>query len=121
MLQSLPLGSSDFQSLRANSEIYVDKTALIYEMAEPSQRKKLFLARPRRFGKSLLISTFESLFRNGLKDFEGLAIAKLWNDHTYPVVRLDFSEIKEFSSLDEFKTNFYTFLASNFNSVRAIA
>ena len=117
MLQGLPLGTSDFRSLRVNNEIYVDKTELIYEMVEPSQRRKLLLARPRRFGKSLLISTFESLFRNGLKDFEGLAIAKLWNDHTYPVVRLDFSEIKEFSSLDEFKTNFYTFLASNFNSV----
>lgn len=57
MLQGLPLGLSDFRSLRANDEIYVDKTALIYDMAEPSQRKKLFLVRPRRFGKSLLIST----------------------------------------------------------------
>ena len=41
MLQGLPLGSSDFRSLRTNNEIYMDKTALIYNMAEPSQRKKL--------------------------------------------------------------------------------
>ena len=40
MLQGLPLGSSDFRSLRTNNEIYMDKTALIYDMAEPSQRKK---------------------------------------------------------------------------------
>ena len=94
MLQNLPLGSSDFSTLRANNEIYVDKTLLVYQLAR--QRGKIFLARPRRFGKSLLISTFESLFKNGLRDFQGLAIEKLWRDKTYPVVRLDFSELKEF-------------------------
>lgn len=83
MLQGLPLGTSDFRSLRVNNEIYVDKTELIYEMVEPSQRRKLLLARPRRFGKSLLISTFESLFKNGLKDFKGLAIEKYWCDKKY--------------------------------------
>ena len=61
MLLNLPLGSSDFRTLRANNEIYVDKTALIHQLAQ--SRGKIFLARPRRFGKSLLISTFESLFK----------------------------------------------------------
>ena len=104
MFKALPLGTSNFTALRLNNEIYVDKTDLIFQLA--LQRGKIFLARPRRFGKSLLISTFESLFKNGLKDFEGLAIEKLWKDKTYPVVRLDFSEIKEFSTAEEFKQKF---------------
>ena len=115
MLQALPLGTSDFCSLRANNEIYVDKTDLIFQLAQ--YRGKILLARPRRFGKSLLVSTFESLFRNGLKDFQGLAIEKTWCDRTYPVVRLDFSEIKEFSSLEQFEEQFRDFLISNFEAV----
>ena len=96
-LKNLPLGTSDFAALRLANEIYVDKTDLVYELA--SKRRKYFLARPRRFGKSLLISTFESLFRHGLRDFKGLAIEKLWIEESKPlVVRLDFSEIKNFSS-----------------------
>ncbi len=117
MLQGLPLGTSDFRSLRVNNEIYVDKTELIYEMVEPSQRRKLLLARPRRFGKSLLISTFESLFKNGLKDFKGLAIEKYWCDKKYQVVRLDLSEIKEFSTPDEFEQKFYEKLITKFSGV----
>ena len=93
-LKNLPLGTSDFAALRLANEIYVDKTDLVYELA--SKRRKYFLARPRRFGKSLLISTFESLFRHGLRDFKGLAIEKLWIEESKPlVVRLDFSEIRE--------------------------
>lgn len=101
-LQPLPLGTSDFSALRSSGQIYVDKTAFVYEIA--SKRQKFFLSRPRRFGKSLLISTFESLFKFGLRDFEGLAIEKLWKDKgTYQVVRLDFSNLKDFSSLDHFR------------------
>ena len=100
-LQPLPLATSDFSELRRNKQIYVDKTALVYALA--SGRQKLFLARPRRFGKSLLISTFESLFKYGLRDFKGLEIEKLWKDEkTYQVIRLDFSRTKNFSSIDEF-------------------
>ena len=115
MLQNLPLGSSDFSTLRANNEIYVDKTLMVYQLAR--QRGKFFLARPRRFGKSLLISTFESLFKNGLRDFQGLAIENLWRDKTYPVVRLDFSELKEFLTIEEFKRTLHNFLTLNFKSV----
>ena len=98
-LQPLPLGTSDFSALRSSGQIYVDKTALVYEIA--SNRQKFFLSRPRRFGKSLLISTFESLFKYGLRDFEGLVIGKLWKDKgTYQVVRLDFSNLKDFSTLE---------------------
>lgn len=76
MIQNLPLGTSDFSALRQFDEIYVDKTELIYDLA--SQKSKYFFVRPRRFGKSLLISTFESLFKYGLKEFRGLAIEGLY-------------------------------------------
>ena len=112
-LKPLPLGSSDFATLRLRDQIYVDKTTLIYEIA--SKAEKFFLSRPRRFGKSLLISTFESLFKNGLRDFKGLAIERLWKDTgTYKVVRLDFSEAKNFQNLDEFYLQFKGILLAAF-------
>lgn len=61
-LKALPLGS-DFIALRIADEIYVDKTEMVFSLVV--KRGKYFLARPRRFGKSLLISTFESLFKFG--------------------------------------------------------
>ena len=115
-LKNLPLGTSDFAALRLANEIYVDKTDLVYELA--SKRRKYFLARPRRFGKSLLISTFESLFRHGLRDFKGLAIEKLWVEETkFLVVRLDFSEIKFFSSPEEFSRKFASLISRCFGTV----
>lgn len=108
----LPTGTSDFSALRMREQIYVDKTEQIYQLARRSQ--KILLTRPRRFGKSLLVSTFESLFENGLQDFSGLAIEKLWNDTTYPVVKLDFSEIKIFDSFDDFKDLLEDVLESDF-------
>lgn len=101
ILAPLPLGTSDFSALRKSGQIYVDKTRLIYTLA--SKRQKFFLSRPRRFGKSLLLSTFESLFKYGLRDFYGLEIESLWKDeNTYQVIRLDFSNLKGFSSAEEF-------------------
>ena len=90
--QALPLGVSDFAGLRQDGMIYVDKTEMIARMAA-TRKGKFFLARPRRFGKSLLVSTFESLFKYGLRDFHGLAIEKLWQEQTYDTIRLDFSTI----------------------------
>lgn len=75
-LQELPIPNPSFTSIRQLNQLYVDKTSLIYELARFNSRQ-YFLARPRRFGKSLLISTLESLFRDGLKMFHGLAIEKL--------------------------------------------
>ena len=112
MLKALPLGTSNFSALRQGNEIYVDKTRLVYKLAQ--SRGKIFLARPRRFGKSLLISTFESLFKNGLRDFGGLDIEKLWDDKTYPVVRLDFSKIKGQASIELFNQAFYDALQEAF-------
>ena len=66
VLLNLSLGTSSFRGLRKANQIYVDKTRLIFDLA--SQRRKYLLVRPRGFGKSLLISTFETLFKNGLED-----------------------------------------------------
>lgn len=107
-MKPLPLGTSSFSTLRENNEIYVDKTSMIYEMAR--SRGKYFITRPRRFGKSLLVSTFESLFKYGLRDFNGLAIENLWNDKTYTVLRLDFSLVKDFNTIDEFLYRFNVML-----------
>lgn len=115
-IQNLPLGAPDFSALRQFDEIYVDKTEFIYELA--SQKGKYLFVRPRRFGKSLLISTFESLFKYGLRDFKGLAIEKLWVEEPKPlVVRLDFSEAKYFSSPKAFSQRLASLIVRKFARV----
>lgn len=103
ILQKLPLATTDFDALRSAGEIYVDKTVLIAQLIE--DRRKFVITRPRRFGKTLLVSVFKTLFSRGLKDYGGLAIEKsgLWHDKTYPVVHLDFSRLKEFLSVKDFR------------------
>lgn len=106
----LPLSETSFSALRHHNMIYVDKTELIYKLA--STRYKYFLSRPRRFGKTLLLSTFETLFKSGIKEFAGLAIAKKWADpNVYPVLKLDFSQCCIFSDKDDFLLQFeYMFI-----------
>ena len=81
-----PIGIQTFESIRKDDNLYVDKTEYVYRMTH-ADGKYYFLSRPRRFGKSLLVSTFRSYFE-GRKDlFRGLAIEKLeqaWD--TYPVL-----------------------------------
>ncbi len=88
--RALPTGEDNFANLRANNKIYVDKTALIAELA--SIDIPIFVSRPRRFGKSLLCSTLADLFAYGTENFKGLAIDKLglWQEPTYPVLYLNF-------------------------------
>ena len=70
-----PIGTSSFEILRNEGYVYVDKTDLIYQLTHTG--RVYFLSRPRRFGKSLLLSTLDAYF-NGRKDlFQGLAIEKL--------------------------------------------
>ena len=76
---------SDFMSIRRRQFLLVDKTASIYNLLDES---KVFLSRPRRFGKSLLISTIRELYTNGTKNFEGLAIHDLWQRPCCPVISL---------------------------------
>ena len=83
-----PLGIQNFESVRENGYLYIDKTAMIWQIA--TNGKCYFLSRPRRFGKSLLISTLEAYFRGQKELFKGLAIENLeqeWRE--YPVLHLD--------------------------------
>ena len=88
-----PIGIQTFEEIRRLDMFYVDKTEYVYRMAHAG--KYFFLSRPRRFGKSLLVSTFQSYFEGRKNLFEGLAIEKLeteWNE--YPVLHFDMSQGK---------------------------
>ena len=70
-----PIGIQNFESLRKDGYLYIDKTALIYQLVITG--RYYFLSRPRRFGKSLLLSTLEAYFQGKKELFEGLAMEKL--------------------------------------------
>lgn len=79
-----PIGIQNFEKIRKEGFFYVDKTALVYQMVKTGSY--YFLSRPRRFGKSLLVSTLEAYFRGKKELFEGLAMEKLekeWIEHRY--------------------------------------
>lgn len=114
LLNRLPTGTAGFEKIR-REKIYVDKTELIYQLA--IQCDEFFIARPRRFGKSLLVNTLEHLFKKGLADFQGLAIEKLWTDTTYPVVKLDFSGVKRYATGEAFSQTLNSLLLEGFWSV----
>lgn len=81
-----PIGMQTFSEIREEDFLYVDKTEYIYRMTHTSG-KYFFLSRPRRFGKSLLVSTMQSYFEGKKELFKGLAIEKLEKDWTeYPVL-----------------------------------
>ena len=85
-----PIGIQTFGKMINGKYLYVDKTDLVYDIA--NRYTYVFLSRPRRFGKSLLASTFESYFRGEKELFKGLAVERLEKDwHSYPVIRFDFS------------------------------
>ena len=88
-----PVGIQNFESLRRDGYFYVDKTAKIYELAKTG--RYYFLSRPRRFGKSLLISTLEAYFQGKKELFEGLAIEGLEKEwKQYPILHLDLNTQK---------------------------
>lgn len=86
-----PVGIQTFSELRKWSYLYIDKTAYIYRMAHGNS-KYLFLSRPRRFGKSLLVSTLHAFFEGRKELFKGLAIEQMETEWTeYPVLHFDMS------------------------------
>ena len=88
-----PIGIQTFSEIIRNGYVYIDKTDLVWQMAQYA--KFIFLSRPRRFGKSLLASTLESYFRGERELFEGLKIMELEKEWVqYPVFRLDISTAK---------------------------
>ena len=92
-LRNLPIGIQDFEKLRNEDYLYVDKTALIYKLVTTGSY--YFLSRPRRFGKSMMISTLKAYFLGKKELFKGLAVEQLeknWNVH--PVLHLDLNTEK---------------------------
>jgi hypothetical protein len=90
-LRKMPVGIQDFEKLRTGNNVYVDKTQYIYQLAQLDA--PYFLGRPRRFGKSLFLSTLKAYFEGKRELFEGLKIAELEKDWTeYPVIYLDFNK-----------------------------
>ena len=88
-----PIGIRNFEKIRTDGYFYIDKTALIYQMVKTGSY--YFLSRPRRFGKSLLISTLEAYFLGKKELFEGLAMEKLEKDWiTYPIFHMDLNTEK---------------------------
>jgi len=89
-MRKLPIGIQDFEYLRKENFLYVDKTQYVYQLAHYG--KPYFLGRPRRFGKSLFLSTLKAYFEGKKELFEGLKIAEIEKDWTeYPVFYLDFN------------------------------
>lgn len=83
-----PIGIQDFEDLRRNGYKYVDKTNFVYKLAD--EGKYYFLSRPRRFGKSLFLSTLEAYFQGKKELFEGLAIYDLETEwKKYPIFHID--------------------------------
>ena len=84
-----PIGIQTFEDIIKNGFVYVDKTHLVHNLVTTS--KVVFLGRPRRFGKSLLLSTIESYFQGKKELFKGLAIEALEKEwKAYPVLTLSF-------------------------------
>ena len=128
-LQDKIPNSQYFSKIIRNKKIYVDKTDLIYKIARHDSFQ--FLSRPRRFGKSTIISILEELFTHGVKDFidedgikqesyfKGLAIEKLWiEDKTYKVIHLDFSKLPDVDELIDEKLKKSDILIKRYDSYK---
>ena len=82
-----PIGIQSFESLRELGYLYVDKTEMIYNLVTSS--KCVFLSRPRRFGKSLLLSTIQAYFEGKRELFKGLAVERQESEwHVHPILKL---------------------------------
>jgi hypothetical protein len=91
-MKKLPIGTQSFENLRKSDCIYVDKTGIIHRMS--SEGRIYLLSRPRRFGKSLLISTMKMLFKGRQELFKDLYIGDSWDwTQQYPVIKIDWTLI----------------------------
>jgi hypothetical protein len=106
-MKKLPIGIQSFDALRSEGYLYVDKTNEIHQL---TSSHIVFLSRPRRFGKSLLISTLEELYKGSQSLFEGLYIYDKWDwSQQYPVIRIDWTNIQH-RSVEEIERSTLSFL-----------
>ena len=105
-----PIGIQSFEQIIEDGYVYLDKTALVYDLV--TNGKIYFLSRPRRFGKSLLVSTLKCYFEGKKELFKGLAIDKLEKEwKQYPVFHLDFNG-NNFTNPGELEVILENFVAS---------
>ncbi|MFN8578008.1 MAG: AAA family ATPase [Candidatus Sericytochromatia bacterium] len=104
-MKNLPLGTHTFRDIIEKENLYVDKTNDIYKLIE-STNKYFFLSRPRRFGKSLLISTLEEIFLGNQELFKGLYIYDKIEWKKYPVIRIDFTGLTYSQGIEGFQKSF---------------
>ena len=89
-MKQLPIGIQTFEKIIRGDYLYIDKTKDIYELI--TTNSYVFLSRPRRFGKSLLVTTMKEIFEGNRELFEGLDIYDKWDwEDTYPVIKIDFN------------------------------
>ena len=101
-MKKLPLGIHTFKKLIEDNSLYIDKTGYIYKLV--TEGSVYFLSRPRRFGKSLTLSTLGSLFKGEKELFKGLYIYNQpWEWKKWPILHFDFSDFSEEQDVDELK------------------
>ena len=104
--EKIAQGTYDFRVMREDGFRYVDKTALLYPLVTRGRDSFFFISRPRRFGKSLMISTLECLFRGERELFKGLAIDKMNYDwESYPILHFNFGTM-DVTTLETFQAGF---------------
>ena len=104
--EKIAQGTYDFRNMRKDGYRYVDKTALLYPLVTRGMDSFFFISRPRRFGKSLMLSTLECLFRGERELFKGLAIDQMDYDwKPYPILHFSFAGIKA-TTLEAFDIDF---------------
>ena len=109
-MKKLPIGIQTFSEIREDNYIYIDKTKHIYDLIESG--KYYFLSRPRRFGKSLFISTLQAVFEGRQELFEGLYIRDKWDwQRKYPVIKISFAGVAR--NLADMKQDVTDILRSN--------
>jgi hypothetical protein len=107
-MKNLPIGIQSFADQRNNNYFYLDKTGYVYKMI--TSGKIYFLSRPRRFGKSLLVSTLDAVFKAQKDLFEGLYIYDRWDwTQKHPVIRLDFGE-RAHATPEKLESSLYSFI-----------
>ncbi len=106
VMKTIACNTYDFEQLRKSEAVYVDKTDILARLIKDKGNFLYFISRPRRFGKSLMISTLECIFRGRRELFKGLKIDSMDYDwETYPILKFDFSGVAT-DSFDDFKKSF---------------
>ncbi|MFW5891750.1 MAG: AAA family ATPase [bacterium] len=103
MKKKLPIGIQNIKELIEGGYVYIDKTKYIYELM--SNGKYYFLSRPRRFGKSLLVSTLEEIFKGNKELFKDLYIYDKVKFETHPIIKIDFNNIEYLKGEEEFENS----------------